>query len=587
MSSDRNSPSLRPVSAGEWMFLIFSILVWTGYVVYLGKDTSWDFRNYHWYIPYALLNGRLDIDLLVAHQASYYNPFLDVPFYLLAQHTTSWFAIAVLGAFQAANVVPIYFLARHMLKLPQNRLVSAGIAFFSLTGGLTLSLFGTHYYDNVMSLFIMTSLCILVIRRETLAAGPLKGAFFWCAAGGFLVGASAGLKLPDSPFAVGYMAALLAVGGDRRHLAARLAGGALGGLIGFLLCEGPWMLRMYTLTGNPLFPYFNQYFHSPLALLSPYRDMRFLPTSAFKAWLYPVLFAIDWRVADDLPHNDIRIGIAYVVFFASVLCWLAAGRVGRKWAERTGVLLVCAFAVAAYGFDVRLFFSAHWADVLCVGAIVFLLVGLLTREATPPLADKTAVRVMFVFVAVAYFFWIKLFAIHRYILTLEMMAPLFIAAGVSLLPLSKHVRLLAIIVLFFLAMLFTRSAVMEHAPLGDPYIETDLPPIAQPQRTMVLMTGDSPLGFIAPTLPPQIPIVRIDGWMVQPNDGTALTRAMKARVGAHKGPLFLIADAYDMDRAKDALSQYGLEIDWMNCQLFDTNLIGMYQWCPLYRQAKP
>ena len=42
----------------------------TGYVVWLGKDTSWDFRNYHWYIPYAFLNERMGFDVAVAHQAT-------------------------------------------------------------------------------------------------------------------------------------------------------------------------------------------------------------------------------------------------------------------------------------------------------------------------------------------------------------------------------------------------------------------------------------------------------------------------------------------------------------------------------------
>ena len=60
----------------------------------LGKDTSWDFRNYHWYAPYALLNHRMGIDVAVAHQASYYNPYLDIPFYWLATHTRAWIALA-------------------------------------------------------------------------------------------------------------------------------------------------------------------------------------------------------------------------------------------------------------------------------------------------------------------------------------------------------------------------------------------------------------------------------------------------------------------------------------------------------------
>ena len=94
MSSPVAVPRALRLSPYELCFLAVSLLIWTGYVVWLGKDTSWDFRNYHWYIPYALLNGRMGIDVAVAHQASYYNPLLDVPFYWLAIHTTSWFAIA-------------------------------------------------------------------------------------------------------------------------------------------------------------------------------------------------------------------------------------------------------------------------------------------------------------------------------------------------------------------------------------------------------------------------------------------------------------------------------------------------------------
>jgi len=376
MSSARTAPRLTP---REIVFLAVSILAWTSYVVWLGKDTSWDFRNYHWYIPYAFLNDRMGIDIAVAHQGSYYNPLSDVPFYWLAVHTTSWFAIAVLGLFQAANIVPLYVLARNTLRMEQRELASAALAFFGMTGGLTLCLYGTHYYDNVMSLFILTSLAILVAKRETLAQGSPKNTFLWCALAGFLVGGTAGLKLPEMPFAVGFAAALLAVGGSRKHLFTRLAAGGLGGLAGFLLFAGYWMWRMDVLTGNPLFPYFNDVFHSPLALSSPYRDMRFLPTSTWIAVAFPILFSIDWRIADDLPFLDIRVGLAYIV------------------------------------------------------AIIALAVWLVGRRSKDPLVVPEAARVIIVFAAVSYFFWLKVFAIYRYIVLLEMLAPLIIAIGVGLL----------------------------------------------------------------------------------------------------------------------------------------------------------
>ena len=54
-------------------------------------------------------------------------------------------------------------------------------------------------------------------------------------------------------------------------------------------------------------------------------------------------------------------------------------------------------------------------------------------------------------------------------------------------------------------------------------------------------------------------MLRIDGWMVQPRDGTKMTKDMRRRVAAHLaagGDLYLIADATDMGRAHDALADY-------------------------------
>ena len=103
-----------------------------------------------------------------------------------------------------------------------------------------------------------------------------------------------------------------------------------------------------------------------------------------------------------------------------------------------------------------------------------------------------------------------------------MLAPLLIVAAVGLLPLPRRTPLSAAGARCCFAILVTaRSDFLERAPVEDPYIQVALPPIPHPDKTMVLMTGDAPLGFIAPSLPPQIPVLRIDGWMVQPQDGTA------------------------------------------------------------------
>src|SRR5580704_2840860 len=152
----------------EYLFLAAMILGWAILVATAGKDPSWDFRNYHWYIPYAFLNGRMGVDVSVAHQATFYNPFLDIPFYLLATHTHSWFALGVLGAVQGLNVIPIYLIARSIVLGELRKPVAAVAAFLALTGSLTISLAGATYYDDVMSVLVLSGLALVIVKRESL-----------------------------------------------------------------------------------------------------------------------------------------------------------------------------------------------------------------------------------------------------------------------------------------------------------------------------------------------------------------------------------------------------------------------------------
>ena len=529
------APKPRPfLNSRELAFLGLTILFWAGFVVVLGKDTSWDFRNYHWYLPYAFLTGRLGLDVVVAHQASYYNPTLDLPFYWLATHTRSWMALGILGAAQGANIVPLYLIARESLQLADRRLAAGALALLSLFGALTLTEFGSTYYDNVMSVLVFTSLTILILKREILRAGPPLRAGLIAGIAGFITGMAMGLKLPELFFCIGFAAALVAFGGGWRQQAARLIGGGVGGMLGFSLFAVWWMLKMKELTGNPLFPYFNDYWHSSLALATAYRDLRFVPTHFWREVFFPVLFSVDWHVADDLGFQDFRVCIAYFLVIAAFVLWAVR------------------------------------------------------RQSRDPLVAPAIALPLFAFSAASYLVWLKVFAIYRYILALEMLSPLLIVAAVGMFPAGRRARYLTLAAIAFAILVTARTDFLERAPLGDPYIQAALPPIARPAQSMVVMTGDAPMGFIASQLPAQIPVLRIDGWMVQPRDGTEITRRMRARVAGHLkagGDLYLIADAADMTRARDALSDYNLAIAWTECQQFDTNLVGTYQWCPLARKS--
>ncbi|MBS0275919.1 MAG: hypothetical protein JSR55_16400 [Proteobacteria bacterium] len=530
MTSSRPADRARWLAPQEALFLAAVILGWAILVISLGKDTSWDFRNYHWYIPYAYLNHRLGFDIAVAHQATFYNPTLDIPFYLLATHAPAWAALGILGAVQGANVVPLYLIARSTLRDGEHKQPLIYIlTLLCMTGGLTLGLAGTTYYDNIMSVFTLTGLAIVVTNRETLAKGALVRGMILAAIAGFITGSAVGLKLPQAPYSLGFAGALLVVRGDWKHRCTRLLAGGIAGIAGVALMSGHWWLAMEHLTGNPLFPYFNQYFDSPLALNASYRDLRFIPTTWQHRLLYPLLFTLDWRVADDLAYSDIRVVLAYILGLATI--------------------------------PVLLF----------------------TRRKREPLVDPAAAAPIFAFVAVTYVAWIGIFAIYRYILALEMLAPLVVVCAIGLWPLSRYVQLTALGVLGVAAMACTRPGWLERAPVNDPYVQVKVPPIENPNHTLILMAGEAPMGYLVPSLPHQIPVLRIDGWMITPLDGSRLTASTKARVRRYKGDIYLIAEEYEIGRAAEALEDYGLAMRYPACQEIKANLGGPYKFCPVER----
>jgi hypothetical protein len=528
-------PQPRTTDRAPWLapqeiaFLAFVILAWAVLVVSLGKDTSWDFRNYHWYIPYAYLNHRMGFDIAVAHQATFYNPTLDIPFYLLATHTHAWIALGILGAVQGSNVIPLYLIARSLLIAEEKRLVAALLTVICMTGGLTVTIAGTTYYDNVMSVFVLSAMALIITRRETLMRGTLRQGVLIAGIAGVLIGIATGLKLPVGIYALGFAAALLMLPGDAKHRLTRLLAGTAGGFIGLALISLHWWIVMAHVTGNPLFPYFNQYFHSSLALNASYRDVRFLPTSWQHILLYPLLFTLDWRVADDLQYADIRVCLAYIALLASVPVLLFA------------------------------------------------------KRARETLVSREAAYALFAFAGVAYVAWIAVFAIYRYILTLEMLSPILVTAAIGLWPLSRRTQLTVLGVLGVLAMAMMRPGWLPRAPVNDPYVQVQMPPIPHPNNTIVLMAGEAPMGFLVPSLPKQVPVLRIDGWMIQPQDGSKLTAATMRRVAAFHGDIFLIADQYEIGRAVEAIGDYGLQMRYLECQDIQNNLAGPYKFCPLER----
>jgi hypothetical protein len=528
------------LSPAEWSWVGAAVLGWGLASIALGKDTGWDFRNYHWYDAYALLNARLGFDVAVAHQATYFNPLLHVPFYLLAGHVGPAAAVFYTGATEGLIFLPLYLLVRAALAGPAPSRPGEAhlLTLAGMTGSTVVSMIGKTSYDqSVLSVLVLGGLAVLITGREALREASRHG-FAVAALSGVLVGMAVGLKLTEAPFAIGLGVALAVGQGSLAARGLRLAAGALGGLAGVLATGGYWFLTLFRATGNPVFPFFNDVLKSSLIASGSYRDERFIPEGWRETLSFPFRFLLDYRVADDAPFHDLRIPLVYAL------------------------LPLAALLVA------------------------------LRRAAREPLLQPSATLLLFAFMAASYVAWIDQFAVYRYLVLLEILAPLAIAGAVGLLPVAKAARWAIIVALLGIAFVTGRYEPGPHAKLDAPYVQLPNLPIPHPKTTMILMTGEEPLAYLIPSLPPEIPVLRIDGLIAGPFDGSRMTAAMRARVQAHRGDLFLIAsDDHAMvdeeKAAREAIAAYDLKIVASTCRRFTTNLGGPYRFCPLIAAGPP
>jgi hypothetical protein len=501
----------------------------------LGQDSNWDLRNYHWYDAYAALTGRLDQDMGPAQTPTYYNPTLDIPFYLAANALPARVFSFLLGALQGCNFILLYLIAARTLRLADERLhvlACALIAAVGVIGAGNLALVGAVFYDNVISLFVFGAVLVILMRAERLEAGPWPPALRAVLLAGFLVGCAVGLKLPSQMYAVGVCFALLFVPGPfwRRFTLSFVCG--LGVIAGFALFGGWWLAELITRFGNPLFPYFNDIIRSPWALPEPYRDDRFFITGLGDALTLPFQLFVDGQQAGEIQFRDARVLAAYVVLFATP---------------------------------------------------VMLFLGRLRTQAYAPVADLFALRYLAAFFGLSYLVWLGLFVIYRYAVPLEMIAPLIVVAAMAVWPISAHRHAsLAIAVLGF-CVVTVKAGTWGRMPWSESgkFVEVTAPDV--PTDSLILMTGFAPTSFVIPAFPREVSFLRPQSYLVEPTHDTRFTATIRDRIKDHAGPVYLLQPTWEGHAGRAVLPQFGLE-PTPDCRPVRTNLDDELELCAVVRR---
>ena len=494
-----------------------------------GRDANWDFLNYRWYNPFAFLHGKLATDVLVAGHATFFNPLLELPFYVIATHVPGIVAGFCVAALDGACFVPLFLLAERILILPDARHRAALAFLLALgggTGGGALGQIGIVSWDMPLGILTITAMLVLLSEdHRALALRPddVRGRLLLA---GFLSGSAAGLKLTAAIYPLGLLAGVLAAGaGPAQDRVGRGFWFSLGAAAGIVAFGGLWMIRLYAAFGNPLMPFFNGLFHSPYAPPGSNRDSTFIPHDWPSILGFPFLFAANSRRVAEYDFRDVHVALAYALALVSTPAILLR----RKGA----------------------------AGIVARPAAVFLITMFL----------------------VSYAAWLFVFCIYRYIIPLEMLGPLVVVAAVSLLPVRRSWQAGLAAALVMLSALLVRAG-FDRLPWTAHYVEIALPMTVQ-DDAMVLMTGSNPAGFVITALPPMVSVIRA-GSALAAND--RFGQIMGRRIDAHAGPMYTIFAAGDEEGNEATLRDHGLQRDQQECKPIVTNTSAALAICPVVRR---
>jgi hypothetical protein len=477
--------------------------------VLLGKDASWDLRNYHWYNPWALLNGRLGFDLAPAQLQTYHNPLADLPFYALVQVSADPRLVAF--AMGLPSALAAFFLVRILaLLFPFDRTRANGIAWVAaaaaigLTGAAGTATWGTTMNEWPPAALAMAALW-LAIRAAVEGEARRR---FACAAAGFLMGCAVGLKLTYAVFAIGLLLGCAGYGTFRARLMRPLLSGAFLAL-GFLACYGWWGLTLWREFANPFFPYFNAFFQSPWWEPVDYFDRNFGPRD-WKQWIFfPLYFAHRGAFVSELEFRDYRLA---ALLAAALAAWAVARY--RNLRENPNA------------------------------------------AAPPPEPTAPAWRVLAIFTLASYVSWLQLFGIYRYLVPLELVSGALIVGCALYVFRQGRLRMALVAVLAVALVAGTRPWDPGRVAFGDAYFDVRAPRL--PGGALVIVGYRHPMAYAIPFFGPGARFVSPANNFLAPGQRNRLAEHAAALIRDHPGPRYLLE--YKERNAHDerTLQHFGL-----------------------------
>ena len=506
-----------------------------------GQDANWDLQNYHFYDPWALVHGRLlGFDVVAAQLQTFHNPALDLVFY--AMIAADWpprvaaFVLAMpagIAAFFLLHIVEVLF-AGHDSTLRKTLRVAAFA--IGITGAIGWAVLGTTMNEWPIAALVLAALWVLVRAIVSTAPGlPVRALVI----AGVIAGVASGLKLTAATFAVAICFALLLRHQRFRMLpmaardAAWFGAGVAGGLAASI---GWWCALLWSHFGNPVFPYLNEWFHSPWWYAAPVLERAFGPFT-IEGWLsFPYdLFRPRPFFAAEVPYRDARVPALYTLA-------LVAGAVS----------LTAFVASAAMRRRARSEAQTPWPFIATFWLVAFIL-------------------------------WTAQHSIYRYMLPLELLSGALIV-GLAYRLVRSRALPVVVTILALTIIGTTRWPDWGHVAFGERWFDVRAPRVAP--GAMVVLASDAPIAYMLPFLGENARYVGAYNSLIRPEHETMLNQWAESAIRDHAGPLYSLA--HDDAMASSAYAAHKLAVVPGSCAPVQTNMPGAtVSLCKLVRMEMP
>jgi hypothetical protein len=496
------------------IIFVLSLMVFFGLcAVWLGQDANWDLKNYHWYNAYAFLNHRLGWDIAPAMLMTYYNPLFDlVNYFLIKSSPTPRIAEFFLGTFHGVAVYFLFKIASFIISAEQERLKYFYIflaVLLGVTGAASFPQIGTTHNESQINVFIMAA---VFLALKFINSAELKRSYF-CLLAAFILGLGVGLKLTAISYAIAFFSALLFYKKPDAVLIKWIFMAEVVFCLGFFATAGFWLWTLYIHFHNPLFPYYNNIFHSPYIADANFTDRRFIPIDFWRGLFYPFYWLRKNTFVEEMPMADAR-GATVIVL---------------------GILFA--------GCALYKKFSAN--------------------------NENASVRFLLIFLSVSYIVWLFQFSIYRYTIPINFLAGIFIVYFCLRLFKSPVFQLMGVLIVSLLVLMTTKQPNWGRVPYGKSFFEVQAPAIAK--NSTVLLVGDHPVAYLISHFPVGVRFVGFYNNIVNPSN-PMLEKEVVNIVQKHRGPLYVMFDITFKEQAVNILKKQGLIIDNKHCRFIVSNL---------------